>query len=72
MTTVFSQCLACIHYRIGVPPRCAAFPDTVIPSAIIFNEHDHRLPFPGDNGVRWEPDTIGGRTAKHPMGAPEG
>lgn len=33
---------------------CVAFPDK-IPEAIIFTcQHDHRKPYPGDNGIRFE------------------
>lgn len=33
--------------------RCEAFPDG-IPMPIWRAQHDHRTPFPGDRGVRWE------------------
>lgn len=50
------QCYQCRHVR---PPRpgtgwqCAAFDD--IPKEIMVNAVDHREPYPGDNGVRFEP-----------------
>jgi hypothetical protein len=47
----FSLCVSCIH-KDGA--MCAAFPDG-IPDAILTNQHDHRKPYPGDNGVRFEP-----------------
>ena len=47
-----SQCLHCKHARAY--NKCAAFPDGA-PKAILENDHDHRLPFPGDNGIRFEP-----------------
>ena len=49
------QCGSCKHIlRDGPPPRCAAFPEE-IPDAILAGEHDHHDPFPGDNGIQYEP-----------------
>ena len=63
------QCLTCQHLRLppdgGPEPTwpngtgsCDAFPATVdaIPSEIWWNRADHRQPYPGDQGIRWEPD----------------
>ncbi len=54
------QCLECRHYQ-GVQDRvtfpvhvCEAYPDG-IPDAIITGMHDHREPFAGDKGIRFEP-----------------
>jgi len=47
-----NQCIECVHYRGMI--TCDAFPDR-IPEAVITGEHDHREPYPGDNGVRFEP-----------------
>ncbi|HMO25453.1 MAG TPA: hypothetical protein PKB10_04225 [Tepidisphaeraceae bacterium] len=47
------QCIACIHRPDG-SNRCEAFP-AGIPKAIQLEQHDHRLPFPGDNGIRFTP-----------------
>ena len=48
-------CVFCRHYNVGgVPgePDCAAFAE--IPDPIFRGEFDHRQPFPGDAGVRFE------------------
>lgn len=48
------QCPSCKYY-IG-DRHCKAFPDwDGIPVEIFTGEHDHRDPWPGDNGIRWEP-----------------
>lgn len=46
------QCFWCKHLGDGL--RCAAFPGG-IPDAILYHRHDHRQPYPGDHGVRFEP-----------------
>ena len=51
------QCFNCKHlarFRPGELTHCAAFPDE-IPDDIRKNRHDHRQPYPGDHGVRFEP-----------------
>ena len=51
---VNSQCGNCKHLRRAqVGYRCDAFPNGV-PAIIIFNQFDHRLPHPDDNGIRYE------------------
>lgn len=37
--------------------KCKAYPDG-IPVDIITGKHDHTKPFPGDNGVRYEPTDV--------------
>lgn len=50
--TVFdSQCDVCAHRRAG--KTCDAFPDG-IPEEVFSNERDHRMPYPGDGGIRFE------------------
>jgi hypothetical protein len=46
-------CAFCKHFT----PRgdCAAFPGQ-IPAEVFYVAHDHRLPYPGDHGVRFEID----------------
>lgn len=50
MTSPATLCIACVH-RHGAD--CTAFPDG-IPEEILFEGFDHREPYPGDNGVRFE------------------
>lgn len=46
------QCVECKHH--GEELTCTAFPDG-IPAIILTGEHDHTKPYPGDNGIRFEP-----------------
>jgi hypothetical protein len=48
-----SQCTFCAH-RSSDATTCKAFPRG-IPAKILMNEHDHALPFKGDNGIRYTP-----------------
>lgn len=51
-------CLDCKHLDKQAPRgvmRCKAFP-VGIPAPILMMEHDHHAPYPGDNGIRFEPD----------------
>jgi hypothetical protein len=51
-----SQCVWCRHRSAG-GRCCRAFPKG-IPEAITKNRHDHRDPYDGDNGVRFEPEVV--------------
>ena len=54
---VVSQCTFCAN-RSPDGTRCKAFPRG-IPADILYNRHDHTAPFPGDNGVLYQPVQLG-------------
>jgi len=50
-----SICTFCIHHFTGGKKHtCKAFPEG-IPRKIWEGENDHKNPFPGDHGIRFEP-----------------
>ena len=59
MTTIgiSSQCISCFWYigDTGTALACLAFPKG-IPDGIFVGTVDHRVPYPGDHGRRWEMD----------------
>lgn len=58
------QCQACKHYQPKRGNYCDAYPDTPIPREILEMQVDHRNPYPGDQGIQWEPIKPG---TPHPM-----
>ena len=51
------KCLTCQHYIVEDVmywPKCKAFPEG-IPLEIFREEVNHEKPYPGDNGIRYEP-----------------
>ena len=46
------QCFTCKHYAAAL--TCDAFLER-IPQDILNGTIDHRKPYPGDNGIQWEP-----------------
>jgi hypothetical protein len=47
------RCATCRNWQGGT--KCRAFPNG-IPKDILKGKHDHIKPFPGDHGIRYEPD----------------
>lgn len=62
-----NQCWSCKHYRkeLNTVVACDAFPNPIetdwnpfscaIPKEIIDGTFDHTKPYPGDNGIQYEP-----------------
>ena len=53
MVTSVPICAGCSRFRDG---SCAAYPDG-IPAAVLYHGADHRLPLPGDQGIRFVPSS---------------
>lgn len=57
MTQLTPMCILCRHFN-GINDKqeatCGVFPRG-IPEPIWIGEHDHRKPYPNDNGIRFEP-----------------
>lgn len=45
------QCASCTHLQLAL--KCKAFPKG-IPEAVLNGKYDHRKPYKGDHGVRFE------------------
>ena len=59
---VSPTCSDCRHREFDRDSTCAAFP-VGIPLEIWSGRRDHRSPFPGDNGIRFESMTVEDRDA---------
>jgi hypothetical protein len=46
-------CTHCKNLEDGVERKCKAFKE--IPLKIWYAENDHKKPYPGDNGIQFEP-----------------
>jgi hypothetical protein len=58
---IFPLCFTCKHFDRNQPRgvlKCAAFPSR-IPEAILLADANHREPYPGDHGIRYEPQANG-------------
>lgn len=73
--TVIPQCFDCRHLdRQAGRMACSAFPGG-IPEPILLADHDHHEPYPGDRGIRFEPDPRSGLetgVGEEPDPPPEG
>lgn len=49
---IIPQCLFCKHYKNGA--KCSAFPKGIPDPIFTSGTHDHKKPFKGDNGIRFE------------------
>lgn len=49
---IVSPCVSCKH-KHPHKATCDAFPKE-IPMTILLAEHDHKTPYPGDNGILYE------------------
>lgn len=53
-----TPCVFCRRFRAKTyPASCEAYPDG-IPEAILEGRVDHRKPFQGDHGIRFEPEDM--------------
>jgi len=46
-------CMSCKHLDKTKKRKCAAFEH--IPSEILTGKNNHKTPYPGDNGIHFEP-----------------
>ena len=51
---VSPQCVFCWHCHLPASAICDAYPEG-IPDGILQRGLDHRKPYPGDHGIRFEP-----------------
>jgi len=70
----FPLCVACERLRPAIGGRltCVAFPDG-IPDRLLKGLADHRRPYPGDHGIRFEldqaaPEEVRSRISSMPIG----
>ena len=64
VATINRLCDLCKHRHPGThPPTCDAFPER-IPNDIRLMWADHRAPYPGDGGIRFEPKDDSPATAE--------
>lgn len=71
MTTIAPPiCIGCKHLQGDLrAPKCAAFP-AGIPNEILLSKADHRKPYPGDQGILFDPKSPDDATYAERMFAP--
>ena len=57
LTDYTVACNSCRHRFIG-RRGCDAFPDGNIPLPILRGDETHRIPYPNDRGVQYEPAVV--------------
>ena len=53
---IISDCQTCANRSTKVSSLCLAFPNG-IPMDILLGKVSHHIPYPGDDGIMWEPKT---------------
>jgi hypothetical protein len=73
MSMTMPVCWDCRHFHDDDQPRsrCDAFPNG-IPMDMLLSKQDHTSPYPGDNGIQFEPSDEALAEPRSPYTRPEG